>query len=63
MSMLRRSKPIIEPREYNSWEPAAIAAEHAADASAPKPGRRSRNNAGHLQAAVDALAAAIARQD
>jgi hypothetical protein len=61
MSMFRRNKPIIAPREYNSWEPAAIAAEHAADTAAPKPGRRSRNSAGHLAAAVAALDAAKAR--
>lgn len=66
MSMFGRKKqPVVEAREYDSWEPAAIAAEHAEraeDGTTPQAGR-SRNNKGHLQAAVDALAAAKARRE
>jgi hypothetical protein len=59
MSIFRK-KPVVQARGYDSWEPAAIAAEHASDDARPTRGR-SRNNAGHLKAAVDAIAAAKAR--
>ncbi len=61
MPIFRRKKPpVTEMREYESWEPAALA---AASESAPGKTRssRSRDSKGHLQAAIDALEAAKTR--
>jgi hypothetical protein len=60
MPIFRRKKPAVtEMREYESWEPSALAA--AEDAASGGATSRSRTSKGHLQAAVDALEAAKVR--
>jgi hypothetical protein len=63
MSLFGRKKPAASTREYESWDPAAIAAaasEPGLDGALTKSGR-SRTGAEHLQAANDALDAKARR--
>jgi hypothetical protein len=62
MSLFGRKKPAASTREYESWDPAAIAAasEPSVDGAPTKSGR-SRTGAEHLQAASDALDAKARR--
>jgi hypothetical protein len=63
MSLFGRKKPVAPTREYESWDPAVLAAaqgETAGDGAVPASGR-SRTGAQHLQAASDALDAKAKR--
>jgi hypothetical protein len=63
MSLFGRKKPAAPAREYESWDPAAIAAavsEPGVDGAPTKSGR-SRTGAEHLQAASAALDAKARR--
>jgi hypothetical protein len=63
MSLFGRKKSVIPTREYESWDPAVLAAAQDAppvDGARPKSGR-SRTGAEHLQAASDALDAKAQR--
>jgi hypothetical protein len=63
MSLFGRKKPAAPTREYESWDPAELAAakgETAGDGTVPASGR-SRTGAQHLQAASDALDAKARR--
>ena len=63
MSLFGRKKPAVPAREYESWDPAVLAAANATATAAgtmPKSGR-SRTGAEHLQAANDALDAKARR--
>jgi hypothetical protein len=62
MSLFGRKKPAASTREYESWDPTAIAAasESGLDGAPTKSGR-SRTGAEHLQAASDALDAKARR--
>lgn len=63
MSLFGRKKPAAPVREYESWDPAVLAAaqgETVGDGAVPASGR-SRTGAQHLQAASDALDAKAKR--
>jgi hypothetical protein len=63
MSMFGRKKPAAPVREYESWDPAVLAAangETTSDGAVPASGS-SRTGAQHLQAATDALDAQAKR--
>ena len=63
MSLFGRKKPAAPAREYESWDPAVLAAtkaETTEDGAVPASGS-SRTGAQHLQAATDALDAKAKR--
>ena len=63
MSLFGRKKPAAPVREYESWDPAVLAAAKGGttgDGAVPASGR-SRTGAQHLQAASDALDAKAKR--
>ena len=61
MSMFGRKKPAAPVREYESWDPAVLAAAKGeSDGAVPASGS-SRTGAQHLQAASDALDAKAKR--
>ena len=63
MSLFGRKKPAAPTREYESWDPAVLAAAKADEpenGAVPESGR-SRTGAQHLQAATDALDAKARR--
>jgi hypothetical protein len=69
MSLFSRKKSDVPVREYDSWDPAALAAKNAAAEDAaeaageasPAKSSRSRTGAEHLKAATDALDAQAKR--